>query len=332
MRQRNFGGQNLKFLLAGIVLVVGLNWFFPNKYPVPLSEPEEAVQQEAVLPPEPAEPEPALPLARIEPEIITTPQFRTRDEPYGPAEQPPAWKRYAVSAVTPPDQPKIVIVIDDLGVSREPSKAVLDLPGPLTLSFLPYAAHVEDLVDLGREKGHEIMVHMPMEPMDPDLDTGAIALTTGQTPEEFLAMLDRGLGVFGGYVGLNNHMGSRLTQDENAMRILMEQLRKRGLLFLDSKTVAASVAEKTAALYGVPHASRDVFLDDDPSLENARLSLEKTERIARRNGIAIAIGHPKTNTIEALREWLPTLADKGFALVPVSAVVTEEIKDKPLPP
>jgi len=166
------------------------------------------------------------------------------------------------------------------------------------------------------------MVHMPMEPMNPDLDTGEIALRTDQGPSEFADMLDKGLGAFEGYTGINNHMGSRLTQEKGAMRVLMAELKRRGLLFMDSKTIGGSVAGPMAAESGVPYAVRDVFLDHDPSLEGVRKSLQRVEEVAREHGHAIAIGHPKPDTIKALQEWLPQLADKGLVLVPLSAVVT----------
>jgi hypothetical protein len=120
---------------------------------------------------------------------------------------------------------------------------------------------------------------------------------------------------------MNNHMGSRLTQDQAAMDALMVRLRRAGMLFVDSRTIGSSVAATTAARHGVPYAVRDVFLDHDESYEAVKASLAATEAVARRTGLAVAIGHPKDNTIRALAEWLPGLAARGFVLVPVSAVV-----------
>ena len=108
------------------------------------------------------------------------------------------------------------------------------------------------------------------------------------------------------------------------MHRLMNELAKRGLLFVDSRTIGSSVAEDLAALHGVAHAGRDVFLDHTPTYEAVVERLAQVEAVARRNGVAVAIGHPKDGTIQALKEWLPTLAEKGFVLVPVSAVVITE--------
>ena len=233
----------------------------------------------------------------------------------------PVWQANAVPVDVPQDWPKVVIIIDDMGVDVKRSAEMIDMKWPLTLSFLPYARNVAKQAKEGRKHGHELMVHMPMEPMNPNLDTGPIVLKEAENKKEFINMLDKGLSAFDGYVGLNNHMGSRLTQDKDAMALLMDNLERRGLLFVDSRTIATSVAADTATSYGIPHATRDVFIDHESSLDYARQSLAKLERVARKNGVAIAIGHPRDNTIAALKEWLPTLKDKKIAIVPVSAVV-----------
>ena len=327
MNKRSLGPNHLKFLLAGVFLAVMLDYFVSwdtrhyieqGRQEAAIRLQKEAAEAAAVQASAGEEEKKEVVIARLEPEIKV---LKEPEAAKAPAAEVPQWKKNAVPVVLDPDKPKVVIVIDDLGVARSYSKEVLELPGPLTLSFLPYAEHLGGLVKEGRKNGHEIMVHMPMEPMNPDLDMGSIYLSTEEPPEVFDEMLQKGLKAFGGYVGMNNHMGSRLTQDKDAMRRVMVELHKRGLLFLDSRTIAGSVGAQTAKEYDVPYASRDVFLDDDPSLESVRKSLEKVERVARDHGQAIAIGHPKPNTIAALQEWLPTLAEKGFQLVPVSAVV-----------
>ena len=157
--------------------------------------------------------------------------------------------------------------------------------------------------------------------MNSDLDTGDVVLKTEQSRDEFVKMLDTAMNSFDGYIGINNHMGSKLTQSAGAMNLLMSELKKRGLAFLDSKTIASSIAAKTAQSYEVPYAERDVFLDHDSDLEAVIMSLQRLEELALKHGHAIAIGHPKKNTIKALQEWLPTLEDKGLSLVPLSSVL-----------
>jgi polysaccharide deacetylase 2 family uncharacterized protein YibQ len=239
------------------------------------------------------------------------------------AEGLPAWKRNAVLVDVPPDMPKIVVIIDDLGEDRPHTRDIIALPGPLTLSYFPFPAHIADEVKAGKAAGHEIMMHMPMEPIQADLETGDYFLTTRQTPEQLKATLDKNLAAFSGYVGINNHEGSRLTGNLQAMDEIMVELRARGLLFVDSRTTPHSVAAQIAAAHKVPYTVRDVFLDDEPQLDQVKRQLQDVERIARRYGHAVAIGHPREDTIAALKEWLPSLKEKGFVLVPVSAVVTD---------
>lgn len=249
-------------------------------------------------------------------------------EPEQPQAEPPEqplWRKNAVVAPpVPPGYARVVIVIDDLGMDRRHSHEIIALPGPLTAAFLPYADDVDSMAATARTAGHELMIHMPMEPADSTLNMGAIALHTNMPEADFDAMLERAFASFDGYVGLNNHMGSRLTGDSAAMNRLMTALGRKGLLFLDSKTAGSSVAAQAAKAHHVPHAARDVFLDHDPAYESVVRQLQQLESAARRHGTAIAIGHPKPGTIQALREWLPTLADKNMVLVPVSAVVATE--------
>lgn len=234
----------------------------------------------------------------------------------------PAWVQNSVKVHVPDGVARVVVIIDDMGVNSLMSEAVVGLPGPLTLSYLPYASDVSDLVGIASERGHEIMVHVPMEPLNDKLDPGQGVLTTDMSSEELSAALDSNLDVFDNYVGINNHMGSRLTQSAEAMALVMAEMKLRGLLFVDSRTISTSVADDTAEAYGVAHVSRDVFLDHNSDYESVRKSLEKLEEVALEHGYAVAIGHPKKNTIKALYEWLPTLGRKGIALVPVSDVVT----------
>lgn len=234
----------------------------------------------------------------------------------------PVWRENAAkSGTSGTSVAKVAVIIDDMGMDRRRTQVALTLPAPVTFAWLPYAPQIQGWVDEGRAAGHEMLVHMPMEPDSLTTDPGPTALKSTMSPAELAAMLDKNFSAFDGYVGFNNHMGSKLTRDPTAMAQVMQQAQRRGLLFVDSRTASDSVAADMAAVLGVPHAARDVFLDhyeDSASVMAALISLEET---ARRKGYAIAIGHPKDNTLSALREWLPTLAEKGLLLVPVSALV-----------
>lgn len=235
-----------------------------------------------------------------------------------------AWVRNAVRA---PDtgRPMIAVVIDDLGLNAARTARFNPLPGPLTLSFLSYADNLPAQTAAARAAGHELMLHMPMEPLNDAIDPGPRALTVDLPAAEIAARLRWGLERFDGMVGVNNHMGSRFTADADAMATVMDVLDEAGLLFLDSRTSGQTTGVAMAAEAGIPHAGRDVFLDHQPTPDFVRDSLATVEDVARRHGSAIAIGHPHDVTIAALAAWLPGLRSRGFDLVPVSAVVASRM-------
>ena len=239
--------------------------------------------------------------------------------PRAPGE--PAWLRYAVPAREADGKPMIAVVIDDMGVDHRRSIQALALPGPMTMAFLPYAKDLGHMTRAARAVGHELMLHMPMEPLSAKENPGPNAIVTGLDPVELRRRADAMLDSFTGYVGANNHMGSKFTQDAAGMRIVLEDLDARGLLFLDSRTIGNTAGASVARSLGMPFAERDVFLDNDSSTGNVRAKLAEVEAVARRQGHAIAIGHPHDGTVEALAQWLPDIEKRGFVLVPVSAIV-----------
>jgi polysaccharide deacetylase 2 family uncharacterized protein YibQ len=221
---------------------------------------------------------------------------------------------------------KVVLIIDDMGVDKR-SKDIIALQPPLTLAFLPYATHLKEQTAQAQAKGHELMIHVPMEPMAKDVDPGPNVLTTVMQEAEFMAALNGAFESFDGYVGINNHMGSRLTQNAKAMKWVMGELKKHNLLFVDSKTTPTSVAGKMAGRFGVAFGSRDIFIDHNNDMASIRSSLHALEELAHDKGYAIAIGHPRENTIIALKEWLPTLEEKGIVIVPVTQLVRIPMPD-----
>ncbi len=236
-----------------------------------------------------------------------------------------AWRRNAVAVADPQGRPMIAIVIDDLGLDRRNADRVVQLPGPLTLSFMTYADDLATQTRLAHAAGHELLVHVPMQPLDSGLNAGLNVLRPDLPAEELRRRIEWGLARFDGYVGINNHMGSRFTADPGAMAVLFAQLHRRGLLFLDSRTTPVSVGDAMAARYDVPFASRNIFLDNDSSFEAVWTQLTRAEADARRTGAAVAIGHPHDGTIAALAEWLPTLGKRGFTLVPISRIVERNL-------
>jgi polysaccharide deacetylase 2 family uncharacterized protein YibQ len=251
-------------------------------------------------------------------------QLRTTGPPKAAPEGTPAWMRYAGAAPESSGRPMIAIVIDDVGVDKKRSARAVALPPSVTLAFLPYATDVGPQVREAKLAGHEILVHLPMEAQDTDHDPGPNALTTEISDNELLRRLRWDLERFDGYVGVNNHMGSRFTGDRHRMEIVISELKSRGLLFLDSRTTPNSVGPEIARETNLPFAVRQVFLDNDQNAEQVEARLSETERIARGSGYAVAIGHPHDATLAALNDWLPRVESQGFVLVPVSAIVRRE--------
>ncbi|MGF1591993.1 MAG: divergent polysaccharide deacetylase family protein [Kiloniellaceae bacterium] len=236
---------------------------------------------------------------------------------------PPApWQRHAVAVAPADGRPMIAIVLDDVGVSRRGAERAIALPGPLTLAFMTYADGLPAMTEAARRAGHELMLHVPMQPLSEAIDPGPNVLSDDLSRAELMQRLTWGLDRFEGYVGINNHMGSRFTASPEGMALVMAELKARGLLFLDSLTAGNSVAGEWAARSGVPYAVRDVFLDNEPgdpaAIHNQLAVLEQT---ARERGYAIGIGHPHSGTLEALAQWIPAMRARGFQLVPISAVV-----------
>jgi uncharacterized protein len=254
---------------------------------------------------------------------LTMAQLLPHRPPSDLGQRTPTWLRNAVATPPSDGRPMIAMVVDDLGLRRANTAALIAMPGPLTLAFLPYAEALEPQTRAARAAGHELLLHVPMEATGHEWP-GPNALLSSLSPTETLSRLRVQLRSFPGFVGVNNHMGSLLTADGAEMALVMAELRSRELLFLDSRTTAKSVAVREAQRLGVPHAERDVFLDNELGLDYVRRQLLQTEQLARRRGYAVAIAHPHDVTVEALRGWLPSLEERGFALVPISAVVARE--------
>jgi len=232
------------------------------------------------------------------------------------------WRRNAVAAPTLDGRPAITLVIDDMGVMHRYTDQAVALPGPLTLAWFPFATKLPEQVAAAAARGHEAMLHMPMQAhSDSTRQTGPDPLRVDLPPEVNRTLLRAAIDAVPAIVGVNNHMGSVATLDPLLMELVAREVHDHGMLFLDSVVVPHSVALCCAELAGVPAAARDVFIDNvaDPAVIWGQLAA--TEAFARRHGHAIAIAHPRPRTLAALEVWLPTLAAKGFALWPLSATV-----------
>jgi len=217
-------------------------------------------------------------------------------------------------------RPLIAIVIDDLGLDLHRAVEVIELDAPLTVAILPYGRYAQATADLALRNGHEVLLHLPMQP-DGTEDPGPNALLMDLNEWEFKRRLEWDFSQFTGFTGFNNHMGSRLTRSPTAMGWIMAAARRRGLFFVDSITVRGSVSPDVAREAGVPFVRRDVFLDHARGATAVEHQLETLEQLARMQGTAVAIGHPHPQTIARLRDWIAAAPQKGFRLVPVSTVL-----------
>lgn len=289
--------------------------------PAPALSPPTAPSMErpakTALVPQPVERYPDLPVARDGADAPADTAVASRTPP----EAAPSTGQ-APPVAAPGPAPKIAIVIDDMGVDRRRSARAMKLPAKVTLSFLAYAPDLARQAKTAMAGGHEVMMHVSMEPESAEIDPGPNVLLTAMPAAELRAALDWNLGQFTGYHGINNHMGSRFTRDAAGMAVVMKELKARGLFFLDSVTTRDSVARAAAVAAGVPFARRDVFIDHKQDAAHIARQLDRIEHMARETGLAIAIGHPKDATLKALEAWLPRMRAKGFELIGVSRAVS----------
>lgn len=207
----------------------------------------------------------------------------------------------------PKGEALLAVVIDDLGESQDYANKLLELPFPVTFAIWPYGSRHRQVAQAAADAGREVLVHMPMEPLGyPEHDPGPGALFTSMTDEDISATLRDNLDAVPQAVGINNHMGSRFTASGDAMRVVLAELKARGLFFLDSLTNGGSQAVNAARDVGATAFKRDVFLDNEPQVDKILINLAKAERLAMEHGQAVAIGHPYPATLEALRLWADT--------------------------
>jgi polysaccharide deacetylase 2 family uncharacterized protein YibQ len=215
-------------------------------------------------------------------------------------------------------RPVIAICIDDLGEDLAGTDKAIALPKDVALSFLPYADSTPFLAEAASRRGHLVLAHVPMQALN-GKDPGAMGLKPGMTADEIARRLGWNLARVPGLVGINNHEGSRFTADAAALAPVMATLRARHLFFFDSRTGPQSAVGEAARAANVKTAARDVFLDDDPRAPAVSAELEMLAREAKRNGVAIAIGHPHDVTLKLLAQWLAQ--DHGVSLVPLDEAI-----------
>lgn len=225
-----------------------------------------------------------------------------------------------LATATATAQPRIAIIIDDLGYHRQNGQAIADLPAPVTCAVIPYSPHGRKLAERASRAGKEVLVHLPMAAgQHIRLDRGG--LRQGISENELLDTVRQALSQIPQARGLNNHMGSALTEQDEPMGWLMSELKAHQLFFVDSRTSGRSVAQQVARQQGLANAGRDIFLDNERDLVKINAQFNKLIRLARQRGQAIAIGHPYPETVHYLQQVLPLMDDAGIQVVPVSSLL-----------
>lgn len=219
---------------------------------------------------------------------------------------------------------RAVIIIDDIGYNLQAGLEVARLPFPVTLAIIPFSPYAKHIAKVAKDNGKDVIVHAPMASLDGRMiDQGG--LRQGMSEQEFVDTVNRQLAAVPNAIGLNNHMGSLLTQKYLAMSWLMQTLKQKQLYFIDSRTTAQSVAQKTAIAYGVTNWRRDVFLDHHRDAESINSSVQSLLPLAQSQGLVVAIGHPHDATISALTQSWQQLKSKGLQFVSPSNLINEKL-------
>ncbi len=223
-------------------------------------------------------------------------------------------------------RPRVSLVIGGLGLNRETTQAAINnLPGAVTLSFVPYAEDLQAWINQARDYGHEVIIELPMEPYDyPDNDPGPATLLTSNEWAENESRLDWVMSRAVGFIGVMNYQGARFSADEEAFTPLLREVANHGLVYLDDGTSQRSLTGRLGATTGGPWAIANRRIDWRPSRANIEAALLDLEATAVGDGVAIGVGFAYPVTVEQIVSWAQTLEAKGISLAPLSAMTQSE--------
>lgn len=233
-----------------------------------------------------------------------------------------AENRQAAEALPPagPTGARLAIIIDDLGSGARGTEELFKVNAPLTVSVLPYGRHAAREAQIAIEKGFAVLMHQPMEPLDSGKRPGAGAITMGMNEAQIKQVISDNLKAVPGAMGVNNHMGSRVTQDARSVEAILREVNGRGLFFVDSRTSSSSVVAKVAGSIGTSVLENGRFLDGVDDEEYVVAQLRTVARVALSKGHAVAIGHVRPATVRAIQRMIPELNDAGVTLVTVDTL------------
>jgi polysaccharide deacetylase 2 family uncharacterized protein YibQ len=214
----------------------------------------------------------------------------------------------------------IAIVLDDWGYNLANLPVIEQIPYPLTLSVLPNLPYSLKVANALHDRGFEIILHLPMEPLQ-KMNLEKNTILTTMDSQTIKAIIDNNLSTFPYLRGISNHMGSRATEDNRTMQIIMSELKSKSLYFLDSFVTSRSIAESEAFRSGVSFVKRDIFLDNQADATYIRQQIAKLMSQARKHGYAVGIGHDRKTTLEVLRQTMPEMVKEGYRFVYLSEMV-----------
>lgn len=234
-----------------------------------------------------------------------------------------AYARPVTRRQADPNVAKIAILIGGLGLSATgTSVAINRLPENVTLAFAPYASGLQQWADKARQNGHEIMLQLPLEPFDyPANDPGPHTLLSSLSPRDNIRRLEWLMARFTGYFGVTNYMGAKFTSSTDALRPVLKQLNRRGLVYLEDGTSARSQSVRISRQLGLKAATADLMIDTSPSIAAINASLAQLETIALERGVAVGVASALPITVDRIIEWSEGLQAKGIVLVPVSKTI-----------
>ena len=219
--------------------------------------------------------------------------------------------------------PRIVLIIDDLGNLKNAGARTTALDGPVACAVLPHTPHAKRIAKDAHAAGKEVLLHLPLQPIKQFQSPSSGTIQIDTTHEQLIRILSIDIAAVPHVVGVNNHMGSLLTQHPGHMSWLMDELGTRGnLFFVDSFTSESSVALQFAHEHAVPAIRRDVFLDNTPTPAAIDAEFQRLKRLARSRGMAVGIGHPYAQTLAYLEIAIPKLREEGFELITIAEALT----------
>jgi uncharacterized protein len=298
--------------------------------------PATGMQQAALEPPAAAPPPPPPPtIPESETGSITLPEVPVaelvEESQYGPLPKVATDGRRSIDVYARPsryavanagDPPRIAILVTGLGLPDGPAGDVLKgLPPPVSGAYGAYGRSLQDGVTRARANGHEVLLQIPLEPNNyPTVDPGPHTLLTTLPPQENMKRLQWLMSRYTGYVGVTNHMGTKFEATSDAMTPVLEELKRRGLLYIDDGSVQDSTAGQIAGAIGLDFSVASVQIDPN----NVAKQLAQLEATAKERGAAIGVAKATPATVKQLADWASKLEAKGFVLVPVSAAVRSQ--------